>query len=152
MVSDVLPWQCLTRYPKECQGAKFIDIDFPDLMAKKRAIVEATPELHAGLTDLCRSEQPDLFLQSEEYVQIGCDLRELARIQQALAQVVDIATSEFIFVAEVSITYMETKGADAVIEWAAGLGQGQCIDLTSLTRLTNQPTRSRVLPAGASAA
>lgn len=124
--SDVLPWQCLTRYPRDCQGVKFIDIDFPDLMAKKCAIVEATPELHAGLTDCGRSELPDLFLRSKEYVQIGCDLRELARIQEALARVVDMATSEFVFVAEVSITYMETKGADAVIQWAAGLGQGQC--------------------------
>jgi hypothetical protein len=45
-----------------------------------------------------------------------------------LASLVDIPNSEFLFVAEVSITYMETADADAVIGWASTLGQGRTID------------------------
>ncbi|KAK8078424.1 LCM-domain-containing protein [Apiospora saccharicola] len=124
--SDVLPWQCMTRYPEACHGAKFVDIDFPDLIAKKRRIVQETPELHSVLTDLeYGNGQSDLQLTSNEYVQIGCDLRQLDRLQDALSQVVDIPECEFIFIAEVSITYMETEAADSVIQWASTLGHAE---------------------------
>ncbi|KAK8106829.1 tRNA methyltransferase ppm2 [Apiospora kogelbergensis] len=124
--SDVVPWQCMTRYPEECQGAKFIDIDFPDLMGKKRRIVQETPELHSVLTGLeYGDDQSDLLLTSNEYVQIGCDLRQLKRVEDALSQVITIQECEFIFIAEVSITYMETEAADSVIQWASTLGHAE---------------------------
>ncbi|KAK7949132.1 leucine carboxyl methyltransferase [Apiospora aurea] len=124
--SDVLPWQCMTRYPEACKNVKFIDIDFPDLMSKKRRIVQETPELHSVLTGLeYGTDQTDLQLTSDEYIQIGCDLRQLHRVQDAISKVVDIQACEFIFVAEVSITYMETEAADAVIQWASSLGHAE---------------------------
>lgn len=116
----------MTRYPDACYGAKFVDIDFPDLISKKRRIVQETPELHSGLTGLeYGNEESDLQLTSDEYVQIGCDLRQLKRLEDALSQVVSIQECEFIFIAEVSITYMETEAADSVIQWASSLGHGQ---------------------------
>ncbi|KAK8006148.1 leucine carboxyl methyltransferase 2 [Apiospora marii] len=124
--SDVLPWQCMTRYPEVCHGAKFVDIDFPDLISKKRRIVQETPELHSVLTGLeYGDDQSDLQLTSNEYVQIGCDLRQLNRLEDALSKVVNIQECEFIFIAEVSITYMETEAADSVIEWASTLGHAE---------------------------
>ncbi|KAK6844305.1 leucine carboxyl methyltransferase [Apiospora arundinis] len=124
--SDVVPWQCMTRYPEACKGAKFIDIDFPDLMSKKRRIIQETPELHSVLTGLeYGDDKSDLLLKSNEYVQIGCDLRQLKRVEEALSQVISIPECEFIFIAEVSITYMETEGADAVIQWASTLGHAE---------------------------
>ncbi|KAI0137534.1 leucine carboxyl methyltransferase [Xylariales sp. AK1849] len=122
---DVLPWQCLTRYPELCKGAKFVDLDFPDLMTKKRRVVQETPELSSALSGVKASEDPLVLLQSDQYIQIGCDLRELGRIEQSLSKVVSILDSEFMFIAEVSITYMETKAADAVIKWASTLGQAK---------------------------
>ena len=123
--SDVLPWQCLTRYPDYCHGVKFVDIDFPDLMVKKRKIVQETPELQSPLSGLKTTSEGHLMLQSDQYTQIGCDLRDLVNIEETLAQLVSLPDSEFLFVAEVSITYMETEAADSVIKWAGSLGQGK---------------------------
>ncbi|KAI1412461.1 LCM-domain-containing protein [Hypoxylon sp. FL1857] len=123
--SDVLPWQCMTRYPDNCQNAKFVDIDFPDLIEKKCRVVQETPELNSLLTGVKTNVGNHVQLQSDQYVEIGCDLRNISDIEKALSTVVDIANCEFMFVAEVSITYMETDGADSVIKWASTLGQAE---------------------------
>jgi tRNA wybutosine-synthesizing protein 4 len=65
------------------------------------------------------------MLRSDNYVQIGCDLRQLAAIRETLAAIVDIQSCAFLFVAEVSITYMEREAADALIKWASGLGTAE---------------------------
>ncbi|KAH7021098.1 uncharacterized protein B0I36DRAFT_333779 [Microdochium trichocladiopsis] len=120
--SDVLPWQCFTRYPENCRGAKFVDIDFPDLLRRKCNVVQDTPELLGPLDNVTIPTSGQVFLTSDQYVQIGCDLRELGKVEESLASVLDIPNCEFLFVAEVSITYMETEGADGVIKWASSLG------------------------------
>ncbi|KAI1139759.1 LCM-domain-containing protein [Hypoxylon sp. FL0543] len=123
--SDVLPWQCMTRYPDMCHNAKFVDIDFPDLIEKKCRVVQETPELNSPLTGLKTNVGNHIQLCSDQYVEIGCDLRNISDIEKALSTVVDIAHCEFMFVAEVSITYMEPIHADSVIEWASTLGQAE---------------------------
>ncbi|CAJ2510687.1 Uu.00g063120.m01.CDS01 [Anthostomella pinea] len=124
--SDVLPWQCMTRYPQLSRDVKFVDIDFPDLMKRKRTIIEDTPELNSLLTGL-RDDvaNKNVLLQSDQYFQVGCDLRDLAGIQKAMLTFLDTPACTFMFVAEVSITYMETEGADSVIRWASTLGQAE---------------------------
>lgn len=106
----------------------FVDVDFPDLIERKRQTVMDTPELvgaFSGVREARELVKPVVF-QSDRYVQIGCDLRELKVLQQGLESVLgDFAQCEFIFVAEVSITYMETEGADEVIRWASTLGDGE---------------------------
>ncbi|KAK5635016.1 hypothetical protein RRF57_010728 [Xylaria bambusicola] len=123
--SDVLPWQCMTRYPDACRGAKFVDIDFPDLMSKKRTIVLSTPELSSVFEPVDTNVNEHVLLKSHMYSQIGCDLRNTADVEKALSTCLDLEISDciFMFVAEVSITYMETVGADGVIKWASSLGQ-----------------------------
>ncbi|KAI1825176.1 leucine carboxyl methyltransferase [Xylaria intraflava] len=123
--SDVLPWQCMARYPDACRRAKFIDIDFPDLMAKKRTIVLNTPELRSVFEPLDTDAGEHVLLKSGMYSQIGCDLRNTADIKNALSICLDISECIFMFVAEVSITYMETQSADSVIEWASSLSQAE---------------------------
>ncbi|TGJ83075.1 hypothetical protein E0Z10_g5689 [Xylaria hypoxylon] len=125
--SDVLPWQCMTRYPDICQGAKFIDIDFPDLMSKKRTIVLNTPELSSVFEPLDATAGEHVLLKSDMYSQIGCDLRKTIDIEKALSICLNLNPSDciFMFVAEVSITYMETLGADGVIKWASSLSQAE---------------------------
>ncbi|KAI2642007.1 leucine carboxyl methyltransferase [Xylaria nigripes] len=123
--SDVLPWQCMSRYPDACQRAKFIDIDFPDLMSKKRAVVLNTPELCSVFEPLDTNAGKHVLLKSDGYCQIGCDLRNTTDIKEALSTCLDLSDCIFMFVAEVSITYMETSGADGVISWASSLGQAE---------------------------
>ena len=120
--SDVLPWQCLTRYPMHCGNTIFVDVDFPDVILRKLDVVKETPELSSMLSNL---EMPGTLpkpLMSEKYAQVGCDLRDLAALEQALSSICNLKEGRFLFVAEVSITYMETHSADAVIEWASRLG------------------------------
>ncbi|KAI1366382.1 leucine carboxyl methyltransferase [Xylaria arbuscula] len=125
--SDVLPWQCMTRYPDACRRAKFVDIDFPDLMAKKRTVVLSTPELSSVFEPLDTNVDQHVLLKSDMYSQIGCDLRNTADVEKALSTCLNLEISDctFMFVAEVSITYMETAGADGVIKWASSLGQAE---------------------------
>jgi len=93
-------------------------------MLRKRHVVMATPELCSSLSNLVLSPDFPLLLRSEEYVQIGCDLRDISTLEKALSSIVDVSETRVLFVAEVSITYMETVGADALISWASHIGQG----------------------------
>ncbi|KAJ3957044.1 tRNA methyltransferase ppm2 [Colletotrichum tropicale] len=119
--SDVLPWQCEVRYPNACRDVTFIDVDYPDLIQKKRRIVLDTPELHALLGTWEVNDKSPIVLQSQKYCQIACDLRQLFALENALSKLFDLSATEFFFVAEVSITYMDTEGADGVINWAGSL-------------------------------
>jgi len=89
--------------------------------------VEATAELKeafTGVKPVTDLKAPIVF-GSDQYVQIGCDLRQLETLRKALESVVDVEDCSFLFVAEVSITYMETEGADGVIKWASSLGESE---------------------------
>lgn len=127
--SDVVPWQCWTRYPLYCNDSRavFVDVDFPDLIRKKRHVVLNTPELASHLTGLqAARDKKDVFsLRSDRYYQVGCDLRHTPALEEALASILDLRDCLFMFVAEVSITYMETETADALIHWASGIGHGK---------------------------
>lgn len=63
------------------------------------------------------------MLRSDRYFQIGVDLRDIAALETALSSILDVQDCHFLFIAEVSITYMDTSAADNLIRWAATLGQ-----------------------------
>ncbi|KAM0474258.1 hypothetical protein ACHAPX_007591 [Trichoderma viride] len=138
--SDVLPWQCHARYRDMGNDALFIDIDYPDLIEKKRAIVLQTPELRDLLgDDFTVSEDKDgVLLRSDKYCQLGCDLRQLDRLRDVLKTVVDLPECAILFVAEVSITYMDTLSTDSLIQWASTVGRG----LSASSDFTIPRTRS----------
>ncbi|KAK4164974.1 tRNA wybutosine-synthesizing protein 4 [Cladorrhinum sp. PSN259] len=77
-----------------------------------------------------------IVFESDEYVQIGCDLRNLGTLQKSLEEAVGgkdlMACCEFVFVAEVSITYMEMEGADGVIKWASSVGDAEFVLLEQI--------------------
>lgn len=129
--SDVIPWQCWTRYPEDCHQSQavFVDVDFPDLVKRKRQVVLTTPDLISPLSGLKTEDNdktcPHVFLRSDRYFQVGCDLRRTAALEEALASIVHVKECLFLFVAEVSITYMETDHADSLIQWASTIGQSE---------------------------
>ncbi|CAJ0550490.1 Ff.00g104200.m01.CDS01 [Fusarium sp. VM40] len=126
--SDVLPWQSYHRYGDSCENALFIDVDYPDLMRKKRGIVLGTPELRELLGDhpfISEKDTDHLLLRSDKYCQIGCDLRELETLRKCLESFLPLSECSVLFVAEVSITYMDTASADALIQWASSIGQAE---------------------------
>ncbi|OAA44357.1 Leucine carboxyl methyltransferase family [Metarhizium rileyi] len=127
--SDVLPWQSHVRHASLCNDVLFVDIDYPDLMLKKRSIVLETPQLRDILGKdfvLSQSNEDHVLLRSERYCQVGCDLRDLPR----LGDVLQTLSSSFsfcpvLFIAEVSITYMDTKFADDLIRWTSSIGRAE---------------------------
>ncbi|KAH6708041.1 leucine carboxyl methyltransferase [Verticillium dahliae] len=87
--------------PQLAGDTMFVDVDFPDLMERKRNIVLAHPELSSLLGSSCPSVLQDC----------------LSKVTGA-----DTLDVSFLFVAEVSITYLETRAADEVIRWASSIG------------------------------
>lgn len=97
-------------------------------MHKKREIVLGTPQLRELLgpdLTLSESDKDPVLIKSPAYCQVACDLRELETLRTTLASLVPLSESEVLFVAEVSVTYMDTLSSDAVIEWASSIGKGQ---------------------------
>ena len=104
--------------------------------------------MFTGVKEAAGLVNPVVF-ESEQYVQIGCDLRDLGTLQKGLAAAVgDFGECEFIFVAEVSITYMEREGADEVIRWASTIGNGTCFWRGSSLCAAMLTISSRVCPPG----
>ena len=99
-----------------------MDVDYELLMETKRKIVRDTPKmfnlLHPYKADATGNDK-SVFMDSEEYAAIGCDLRNTPRLGRLLREVVDIEKCLVLCVAEVSITYMHTAAADALIGWSS---------------------------------
>ncbi|KAG5985120.1 hypothetical protein E4U55_001369 [Claviceps digitariae] len=126
--SDVLPWQSHARYADLCEDVMFVDIDYPELMRKKRSIVQETPQLRGILGNdffINDSDEDHVMLRSKVYCQIGCDLRELDKLGVILNELASLSECSVLFVAEVSITYMDTQYADALIQWASEIGNSE---------------------------
>lgn len=97
-------------------------------MRKKQAVVLQTPELRDLIgPDAVISESDDnpVLLKSERYCQLACDLRELQAFREAIESLVPLENAQVLFVAEVSITYMDTQSTDSLIHWASSIGQGE---------------------------
>lgn len=97
-------------------------------MLKKRSIVLETPQLREILEENFTLGQPNedqILLRSNRYCQIGCDLRDLPKLRESLESLSPLTDCPVLFVAEVSVTYMDTKSADALIQWASGIGKGE---------------------------
>jgi tRNA wybutosine-synthesizing protein 4 len=94
-------------------------------MIKKRDTVESTIELRKALTNIEVPAEGDVLLRSDQYLQLGCDLRDLDCLDKALASIFDVQTCQILFVAEVSITYMDARYSDDLIGWASKLPHGK---------------------------
>lgn len=124
--SDPLPFQFWYRYPSLAQSATFVDVDYPQLMGKKRDRMLSNDLLRNALlkTKLRQTEQP-ILLRSDGYMALGCDLKDLATLERVLRAEFDISATSILFVAEVSVTYMPLKDSDALIQWASTIGDGK---------------------------
>ncbi|KAG9378083.1 leucine carboxyl methyltransferase 2 [Pyrenophora tritici-repentis] len=74
-------------------------------------------------TKLRTSEQP-VYLRSDGYMALGCDLKDLVTLERVLRAEFDIPAASVLFVAEVSVTYMPLKDSDTLIQWASTLEDG----------------------------
>lgn len=138
---DPLPWQCWTRYPEQSKDVKFVDIDYNDLQTRKREMVKGTTELNSMLENLSYPTDEDVMLRSDQYLQIGCDLRDLTKLQKVLSAEFDLENTiifctagEFVPIltlcsanrkSEVSTAYMSVASSDALYKFIGTLPEGK---------------------------
>ncbi|XP_057577899.1 tRNA wybutosine-synthesizing protein 4 [Hippopotamus amphibius kiboko] len=96
------------------------EVDFPDVAQRKAQRIRDTPELCA-LTGAFQSGNPGSMLcfESSDYRILGLDLRQLQRLDQALAAAGLDAAAPTLLLAEAVLTYLEPDDAAALIAWAA---------------------------------
>ncbi|KAJ4352640.1 tRNA methyltransferase ppm2 [Ascochyta clinopodiicola] len=107
------------RYPLLTEKATFVDVDYPQLIEKKRDVVFTKSLLRdALLKTRLRSADLPVRVRSSQYMAVGCDLRDLQLLERTLRAELDIPNSSILFVAEVSVTYMPLADANKLIHWA----------------------------------
>ncbi|KAB0405910.1 hypothetical protein E2I00_012803 [Balaenoptera physalus] len=96
------------------------EVDFPDVAQRKAQRIRDTPELCA-LTGPFQSGDPGytLCFESSDYRILGLDLRQLQRLDHALATAGLDAAAPTLLLAEAVLTYLEPDDAAALIAWAA---------------------------------
>lgn len=133
-----MPFQFWHRYPALAESAVFLDVDYPQLMEKKRERMLSNDLLRDALlkTKLRPAEQP-ILLRSDSYMALGCDLKDLETLEKTLRAEFDMTATSILFVAEVSVTYMPLKDSDALIQWASTIGDGMSARTSNRKRLAN---------------
>ncbi|XP_059228648.1 tRNA wybutosine-synthesizing protein 4 [Mustela nigripes] len=99
-------------------GAAVWEVDFPDVARRKAEKIQDTPELCA-LTGPFQTRASALCFESVDYHLLGVDLRQLSRLDEALAAAGLNAAAPTLLLAEAVLTYLEPKDAAALIAWAA---------------------------------
>lgn len=109
-----------------CKDTKFVDIDYEKLMVNKKTAIQRNNEI----TELLENVEffPDdkaVQICSDHYLAIGCDLKNIKKLDKTLRNEVLPAECSVLFLAEVSLTYMDVGSANAVVNWASKLSSGQ---------------------------
>ena len=126
LASDPLPFRLLLQNQSAAQDTVFIDVDYPKLMRTKCDIVQQTPSLRDTLEDLQIAEvETGVLLRSKSYIAIGCDLCQIDLLVNSLEEAANLEHNAVLFIAEVSLTYMNYQDADAIIQWASKIDNGK---------------------------
>lgn len=111
-----------------CRDTMFVDIDYEKLMVNKKTAIQRTSEI-SDLLDNVEFFPDDKAIQihSDHYLAIGCDLKNVKKLDETLRNEVLPADCSVLYLAEVSLTYMDVDSANAVVNWASKLSAGQDI-------------------------
>ncbi|KAL8965063.1 MAG: hypothetical protein Q9197_006689 [Variospora fuerteventurae] len=91
-------------------------------MARKKEVIMQNQELERLINPLhTEKKHPGILLRSANYLAVGCDLGDVSILSSILDQELALSNCLVLCVAEVSLTYMDVRAADALIKWAAGL-------------------------------
>lgn len=123
-----------------CANAKFVDVDYELLLETKRQVINNTPEMRDlihPIDQAAQSKDKSVLVDSDEYAAIGCDLRNILRLERLLRSIIDVDQCLVLCVAEVSITYMQTDAADALISWSSTLSTGTIVSTVWICLLFN---------------
>ncbi|KAF2188236.1 LCM-domain-containing protein [Zopfia rhizophila CBS 207.26] len=144
---DPLPFQCWHRYASFCENATFVDVDYPQLMERKIVrILTSTLLRDALLRANLRSSELPICLRTDKYMALGCDLRDLTTLERILKQELGRKSHSILFVAEVSLTYMNVSDSDSLIRWASTFSDARfCLLEQYLPQGPNHPFAKTML-------
>ena len=120
---DALPFRTMWQLPELCRNVLFVDVDYPQLIERKVQMMRAHDVFKAYLADeaapvsLPESITAEIFFRNKNYFAIGCDLHDVHKLHNTLSMTMELMDCQSLFVAEVSITYMNTTDADTIIGW-----------------------------------
>lgn len=124
--SDPLPFMLLSADKSLCRDTRFVDIDYEKLMVNKKTAIQRTKEITELLEDVeFLPDENAVQIRSDHYLAIGCDLKNLKKLDDTLKTEVLPAECSVLCLAEVSLTYMDVESANAVVNWASKLRSGQ---------------------------
>lgn len=115
---DPFPFQMLAESSVECE---FYDFDYPELVQKKLALINASDEILNVIGPLkqCTDEAKDMgvIMATNAYTLVGCDLKNCGLYKKQLdTLLLNGQGSPVIFIAEVSLAYMKPEHANPIIE------------------------------------
>ncbi|KAK9246476.1 S-adenosyl-L-methionine-dependent methyltransferase [Lipomyces tetrasporus] len=125
---DPLPFQYLAKISTNRSKTIFIDADYPDLINLKVSAIAASEDLSRVVGDRhhLNVSHSSIKLASSSYYCVGCDLSNLENFEKALEACGVLQDDcDLLFIAEVSLTYMNTEEADKLVQWASGIARGQ---------------------------
>ncbi|XP_049754317.1 tRNA wybutosine-synthesizing protein 4 [Elephas maximus indicus] len=96
------------------------EVDFPDVARRKAERIRDTPELCALTGPFREADAASaLLFEGLDYRILGLDLRQLRRLDEALAAAGLEAAAPTLLLAEAVLTYLEPESAAALVAWAA---------------------------------
>ena len=126
--SDPLPFQVLSRIGTQCQRVHFVDVDYPELIHQKSKVILETPQIRRLIGSIANLDDSahhlGVVLQSTHYLAVAGDLQDLDTLRSVLRLAIDSTNVSMLFIAEVSLTYMDTAAADALLQWTAQFKYG----------------------------
>ncbi|KAL4956047.1 hypothetical protein BDW69DRAFT_99810 [Aspergillus filifer] len=119
---DPLPF-ILSAEGSVCSQTTFVDVDYEKLMVNKKTAIQKAQIIQDQLIGNVEfgSDESAVQIRSDQYVAVGCDLKNLEKLDHVLKTEILPADCTILFLAEVALTYMDVKSANAVISWAAKL-------------------------------
>jgi len=97
-------------------------------MQRKLQVIQQHEALHSLLKDLQLGGPEEVqVLKATGYRAYGCDLRNLDKLEATLRKdfKMESCSVAFLFIAEVSVAYMELKPANELIRWASTMGDAR---------------------------
>ncbi|CAF0806348.1 unnamed protein product [Adineta ricciae] len=109
------------------QRTHFIDIDFPEVMKRKLALIEVRSRLSEQFEPVHTFSSLDNFaVTNEKYSLIGVDMRDSLTLNTLLQTVKVDETKPTLLISEVVLTYMGRSSCNRVIQWILDFFQ-ECI-------------------------
>jgi len=96
--------------------AKYIEIDFPEVVASKIEIIQSNPQLLALINS---STGDSTQLHSNHYHIFGTDLRDISQLKEKLIACGTDFSLPTLFISECVLIYMDASDSDKILQWVS---------------------------------